>query len=54
MRSSQKVNIRVVLEGELASKFLELKKTRGLLSSCELIRQLIMEAMKREREVEAR
>ena len=50
MRDSQKVNIRVTLEGELARKFLELKKIRGLLANCELVRQLIVEAKRREEE----
>jgi len=42
-----KVTIRIDLEGELAQQFLNLKKSRGVLASSELIRMLIVEEWNR-------
>ena len=44
------VNIRVELEGNLANAFLFIKKRRGLKHNSEVVRQLVSEAAKRERE----
>jgi hypothetical protein len=46
--SQENVNIRLELVGEQAKKFEELKKLRGLKNNCELVRQLIIEAIRRE------
>jgi len=46
--SQDVVNIRLELLGEQAKKFQKLKKFRGLKNSSELVRQLIIEAVRRE------
>jgi len=45
------VNIRVELDGDLANAFLCIKKARGLKHNSEVVRQLISEAAKREKEM---
>jgi len=45
--NQEKVTIRIDLEGELAKQFLNLKKSRGVLASSELIRMLIVEEWNR-------
>ena len=47
------MNIRVVLDGELADEFLFIKKLRGLKNNSEVIRQLVSEAARREKQREA-
>ena len=42
------VNIRLELEGEQAKMFEKLKKIRGFKNSSELVRQLIVEAVRRD------
>jgi len=42
------IHIRVELEGEQARMFEDLKRLRGLKNNSELVRQLIVEASKRE------
>jgi metal-responsive CopG/Arc/MetJ family transcriptional regulator len=46
----EKVNIRVELDGDLADQFLSLKQNRGLKNNTEVIRQLILEAIKRDKD----
>ena len=45
--NQEKVTIRIDLEGDLAKQFLNLKKSRGVLASSELIRMLIVEEWNR-------
>jgi len=45
-----KINIRVELTGEEAQKFLTIKESRGLRNNTEVVRQLILEEIKRIKE----
>ena len=49
--NQEKVTIRIDLEGDLAKQFLNLKKSRGVLASSELIRMLIVEEWNRRVEI---
>ena len=49
--NQEKVTIRIDLEGDLAKQFLNLKKSRGVLASSDLIRMLIVEEWNRRVEV---
>ena len=41
---NEKINIRIVLTGQIAGRFMELKRFKGIQTHSELIRNLITEA----------
>ena len=46
-REDEKVDLRVVFEGELAKKFLEIKRRLGLEANTEVVRSLVNQAYKK-------